>query len=237
MRARRLIAGRFPGESTGELAAVGMPPIPGGSLWRGLKVGLLGGSFNPAHGGHLQISLEAIKRLGLDEVWWLVSPQNPLKSPREMAPLEERLATARDMARHPRIRVSALEDRLGTRHTATTLARLKQALPRTYFVWIIGADNLVQLPSWHRWQAIVDSVPLAIMDRNHYSLKGLNGKLATRYTDNRMSDSALKALALTPPPAWAFVTFPRHPASATELRTRRDRRANRQRHCGANKEE
>jgi len=228
MRARRLIAGRFPGEDEGKTGAAVVAQIPGASLWRGMKIGLLGGSFNPAHAGHLHISLEAMKRLGLDSVWWLLSPQNPLKSTEEMAPLEARLASARELARHPRIRVSALEDRLGTRYTATTLERLTRRLPDTHFIWIMGADNLLQLPQWHRWQAIVDSVPLAVMDRNHYSLKGLTGKMATRYFDNRMSDSALKALATTPPPAWAFVTIPRHPASATELRERCSHRSSRQ---------
>jgi len=219
MRARRLIPGRFAGGGD-DIGSAAIPPLSGGDLWRGLKIGLLGGSFNPAHAGHLHISVEAIKRLGLDRVWWLVSPQNPLKSTEEMAPLKARLASARELAHHPRIRVSALEDRLGTRRTASTLARLRQALPRTYFVWIIGADNLVQLSRWYRWQAIVESVPLAIMDRKHYSLKGLSGRMARRYSDDRMSDGALKSLATTPPPAWAFVTIPRHPASATELRER-----------------
>lgn len=227
MRARRLIPGRFP-DGGNDIASAATPRVPGASLWRGLKIGLLGGSFNPAHSGHLHISLEAMKRLGLDYVWWLVSPQNPLKSTEEMASLKDRLASANEKARHPRIRVSALESRLGTRRTAVTLERLKQALPRVRFVWIIGADNLVQLPRWYRWQAIVESVPLAIMDRNHYSLKSLSGKMATRYSNNRMSDGALKALASTPPPAWAFVTIPRHPASATELRERRTESPSRQ---------
>jgi len=219
IRARRLVPGLLSGRR--DRAPAAFPAIPGGTRWRGLTIGLLGGSFNPAHEGHRAISLEALKRLGLDYVWWLVSPQNPLKSRAEMAPLADRLAGARTAACHPRIRVSALEDQLGTRHTAATLARLKGAVSGAYFVWLMGADNLTQLSRWHRWPAIVEAVPLAIMDRSDYSLRSLNGMMPTRYRDARMPVTALKALARTPPPAWAFVTFPRHPASATAIRAQR----------------
>lgn len=218
IRARRLVPGRFAARGN---AAPALPMVPGAARWRGMKIGLLGGSFNPAHAGHRAISLEALKRLRLDAVWWLVSPQNPLKSHTEMAPLETRLRTARAVADHPRIRVSALEDRLGTRTTAATLARLKRAVPGAHFVWILGADNLVQLPRWHRWPAILETVPLAIMDRNQYSFPGLSGMMPARYRDARMPATALTALATAPPPAWAFVRFPRHPASATAIRAQR----------------
>ena len=119
---------------------------------RPLRVGLLGGSFNPAHAGHRYISLEAMRRLELDQVWWLVSPQNPLKAVEGMAPLAERLAVGAAVARHPRIRVLPLETRLGTRYTADTIRRLA-AWPDHRFVWLMGADNLGQLPRWRHWRA------------------------------------------------------------------------------------
>lgn len=194
------------------------PQLPGMDLWRGQRIGLLGGSFNPAHEGHLHISLEAIKRLNLDHVWWLVSPQNPLKSSKDMAPLQDRLRYARSLVRHPRIHVSDIEQRLGTTYTANTLERLKSLLPHSRLIWLMGADNLQQFPNWKRWTDIVATVPLAVFDRNHYSLRGLTGKMATRFRHSRLSVQAAKALATKTAPAWVFISLRRHPASATEIR-------------------
>ncbi|MEL0144019.1 MAG: nicotinate-nucleotide adenylyltransferase, partial [Alphaproteobacteria bacterium] len=118
------------------------------------RIGLLGGSFNPAHDGHRYISVEALKRLGLDEVWWLVSPQNPLKPESGMAPFAQRLEYARQIVRHPRIRVSAIEAEMGTRYTANTLESLVQLYPAAKFVWLMGADNLVQISAWRDWSKI-----------------------------------------------------------------------------------
>ena len=118
---------------------------------RNRRIGLLGGSFNPAHAGHRYISTEALRRLDLDEVWWLVSPQNPLKSQSGMAPFSQRLSHAASVARHPRIRVSAIEAEMGTRYTADTLAMLVRRFPAARFVWLMGADNLMQIPKWRDW--------------------------------------------------------------------------------------
>ena len=126
-------------------------------------IGLLGGSFNPAHEGHRMISLIALKRLGLDEVWWLVSPQNPLKPVAGMAPFAERLASARAVAGHRRIKVSDIETRLGTHFTRDTLKRLAQRRRQHDFVWLMGADNLVQFPKWEGWQEIFNTVPLQFL--------------------------------------------------------------------------
>ncbi|KGB58979.1 nicotinate-nucleotide adenylyltransferase [Sphingopyxis sp. LC363] len=131
--------------------------------------GLLGGSFNPAHGGHRAISLNAIDALGLDELWWLVSPGNPLKPKAGMAPLPARLGSAQRMARRAPIRATAIEAELGTRYTVDTLKRLVRRYPNRRFIWIMGADNLVQLPQWRDWREIARLMPIAVVARPGYN--------------------------------------------------------------------
>ena len=135
------------------------------------RVGLLGGSFNPAHDGHRHISLEAHKRLQLDEVWWLVSPQNPLKNTDDMPPLETRLETARHVARSSRIRVSDIESNLGTSYTAESVVALKSRFAATRFVWLMGADNLLQLPMWRDWKTLFQSVSHCGFSRDPHILE------------------------------------------------------------------
>jgi nicotinate-nucleotide adenylyltransferase len=132
------------------------------------RIGLLGGSFNPAHKGHRAISLRALDTLGLDEVWWLVSPGNPLKPAKGMAPYPARLASARKLARHAPIRVSAIETRLKTRYTADTLQKLVRLYPRTRFIWLMGSDNLAQFHQWRDWRTIAAKVPIAVIARPGY---------------------------------------------------------------------
>ena len=133
------------------------------------RIGLLGGSFNPAHGGHRAISLAALRALDLDEVWWLVSPGNPLKERvSDMAPFAARFASAVRVARHAPIRVSALERRLGTRYTVDTLARLVRRYPKKRFVWLMGSDNLAQFHRWKDWRRIAREVPIAVIARPGY---------------------------------------------------------------------
>ena len=187
---------------------------------RGLRIGLLGGSFNPAHSGHRHLSIEALRRLDLDRIWWLVSPQNPLKPVAGMAPLEHRLAAAWSVARHPRIIVSDIENRLGTRRTADTLAALTKQHPRTRFVWLMGADNLMQISQWSRWQEIFETVPVAVFARPSYSLHALAGTAARRYRRNRILEGAARTLAVTPPPAWVFCRMRHDPTSASAIRAR-----------------
>lgn len=182
------------------------------------RVGLLGGSFNPAHAGHRHISETALKRLKLDEVWWLVSPQNPLKPVVGMAPFAERLRRAATLARHPRIHVSAIEARLGTQYTADTLAALKRRFPRVHFVWLMGADNLIQLPRWERWSSIFHSMPIAVFARSPYYLRALVGKAAIRFRRYRRRPGSGGCLARMKPPAWMFLHLRLHPASATRIR-------------------
>ncbi|MGE4063726.1 MAG: nicotinate-nucleotide adenylyltransferase [Rhodospirillaceae bacterium] len=177
------------------------------------RVGLLGGSFNPAHDGHRHLSLEALKHLRLDQVWWLVSPQNPLKSSREMGTLNERLARARQIASHPKILATDVERRLGTTRTARTLALLTARYPNIAFVWLMGSDNLVQVRRWWRWTQIFRACRVAVFDRSPYSYKALAGAAARRF--NRIG---LHRFWSRPLPVWTYVAMRRHPASATAIR-------------------
>jgi len=181
---------------------------------------VLGGSFNPAHEGHLHISIEALKRFGLDEVWWLVSPQNPLKSANGMATQSERVAMARMIAAHPRIKVTGMEAEWGTRYTADSLAMMKRRFPASRIVWMMGADNLRQISRWDRWTRIFRSVPVAVFDRSPYSRESMASKAARRFSPWRLT--APGRLAETAPPSWIFMHIKRHPASATEIRRRLD---------------
>ncbi len=185
------------------------------------RIGLLGGSFNPAHEGHRHISLLALELLGLDQVWWLVSPQNPLKPSRDMAPFADRTKQARVVARHPLIRVSEIEASLGTRYTADTLQALTATHRRMRFVWIMGADNLLQVPNWRRWPDIFESVPIAVFDRPTYSLRALQGKAARRFRGARIHPRLARQLASLTPPAWVFLDRARDPRSATAIRGQR----------------
>jgi len=193
----------------------GPRPLPFGDRSR-RRIGLLGGSFNPAHAGHVHISLEAAKALKLHQVWWLVSPQNPLKSTRGMAPLAERLARADTVAAPHRIVVTDLERRLGTQRTALTLAKLQRRYPNTDFVWLMGADNLAQIDGWWRWTRIFYAARVAVFDRSPYSYAALAAKAAQRFARVRTRrPSAIWCRLL---PAWTYVAIRRHPASATALR-------------------
>ncbi len=196
------------------------PQIP----FPGRRVGLLGGSFNPAHRGHRHISVEALKRLNLDAVWWLVSPQNPLKSTDDMDALPKRLKSAQKTADHPRIWVSDLECDLGTQYSADTIARLQRRFPDRQFVWLIGADNLVQMPAWRNWHKIFTSIPVAVFARPNYSHKALAGLAARRYRNARLGERSASLLAATAPPAWVFFQTPLEPISSTAIRFLRDKK-------------
>ncbi len=185
-----------------------------------MRIGLLGGSFNPAHDGHRHVSLLALRALGLDEVWWLVSPQNPLKPEKGMAPLKARLAAAERIARHPRIRVTDLETQFETRYTIDTLQALLRNFPRCRFVWLMGADNLAQISRWRDWQAIFETVPIAVFNRPSYAFSASTG-LASRYYGRAcLPDRLATKLAEMKPPAWVFLKTALNPLSATRLRGR-----------------
>ena len=188
----------------------------------GRRIGLLGGSFNPAHGGHLHISRLALQRLGLDEVWWLVSPQNPLKPVAGMAPFADRLGQAAALAAGDRrIVVSNIEAAIGSTYTADTLKTLRRRFPRARFVWLMGGDNLAQFPYWKQWQDIFRTVPIAVFARPGAGLKPLAGPAAGRFARSRLPVTAARRLALMPPPAWVFFHTRLDPRSATRIRAER----------------
>lgn len=182
------------------------------------RIGLLGGSFNPAHAGHRHISLEALKRLQLDEIWWLVSPQNPLKAHTDMAGYSTRLAKATLVARHPRIRVLDIEAKQALRFTTDTIDYLQRIYVGTRFIWLMGADNLSSFHRWRAWQSIAARIPIAVLDRAPYGLKALHRTFALRYRQQRLPERNAASLADVVAPAWTYLTIPRHPLSATELR-------------------
>jgi len=173
----------------------------------------------------LHISLTALRSLDLDAVWWLVSPQNPLKPAAGMAPFALRLQQARAVAAgHRRIHVSGIEARLGSRYTADTLANLRRRFPKSCFVWLMGGDNLVQIPRWQRWVEIFETVPVAVFARPGSSLRALAGIAARRFAHCRVPATAARRLAELAPPAWAFFHTRLDPRSATRIRAERNRR-------------
>lgn len=187
------------------------------------RIGLLGGSFNPAHAGHLHISRMALRMLGLDEVWWLVSPQNPLKSSDGMGSLDARLQCAAEMARpEPRIVVTDLEADLGTQFTSDTLAGLKYSFPNASFVWLMGADNLLQMHHWKQWPRIFNTVPIAVFGRPGYSYRATSSVVARRFARDRWPRSAAYRLVDAAAPAWVFLKIREHPESATRIRENGD---------------
>lgn len=183
------------------------------------RIGLLGGSFNPAHDGHLYITEKALDLIGLDEVWWLVSPQNPLKPSGDMAPFAERLAVARRLARDRRIVVTDLEVQLGSVFTVDTLSRLKRLSPRTCFVWMMGADNLRQISAWRRWTRIFELMPIVVFNRRGYAYRALASRAARRYGRHRVQPRRARRLPVMKAPAWLYLHIRPHPASASAIRT------------------
>jgi len=182
-----------------------------------MTIGLLGGSFDPAHEGHAHITREALKRFGLDRVWWLVSPGNPLKS-RGPAPLAGRMAQAHTVMQHPKVEVSDIESHLGTRATVDTLAALRRIYPGVRFVWLMGADNLAQFHLWQDWQKVMDTVPVGVLARPGQRISARMSPVARIYARYRISGLASHLLARAGPPAWCFVSVPMVDLSSTAIR-------------------
>ena len=183
-----------------------------------MRIGLLGGSFNPAHEGHRHIIELARRHLGLDQVWLLVSPGNPLKPPRGMAPLPDRLASARGIADGRHVLASTIEAIWGTRYTIDTLRLLLLRFPRARFVWLMGADILLQLPRWRRWLEFVHRIRIAVLPRPGYNYRALASQAARRFAAARRPMRSAGRLNKLAAPAWVFLNVPQHAASATALR-------------------
>lgn len=184
----------------------------------GLRIGLFGGSFNPAHDGHLLASLTALRRLQLDRIWWLVTPGNPLKDNARLPPLAERIRQARDVAGSARIDVTGIEARLRTRYTADTLRALKRRCPGVRFVWIMGSDNLAGFHRWNEWRAIARMMPIAVIDRPGSTHSAMASPAASWLSRWRVPESRAATLARTAPPAWTFLHGRRSSLSSTLLR-------------------
>ena len=186
---------------------------------RNRSIGLLGGSFNPAHAGHVHLSMEAIKRLNLDAVWWLVSPCNPLKQKSDLADYETRLQFARDSTKpYPKIMVSDFERQQGLYYSIDTVAALQQRHPYTRFVWLMGADNLAIFHRWVAWDSLFKRLPIAIFDRAPFSHTALRAPAAKRFAANRLDERDARLLPLLAAPAWSYCYMRRYPVSSTQLR-------------------
>ena len=185
---------------------------------KGMAVGLFGGSFNPPHQGHALVAETALRRLGLDQLWWMVTPGNPLKDHRELAPLAERIRLSEEIAPDPRVRVTAFEKRLGQSYTAKTLERV-QALNRgVHFVWIMGADNLGTFHRWQNWQKIARTFPIAVIDRPGSTLSYLSSRMAKTFDYARIDEEDAMSLPGRRAPTWTFIHGPRSALSSTALR-------------------
>jgi nicotinate-nucleotide adenylyltransferase len=185
---------------------------------RGMVVGLFGGSFNPPHPGHELVAEIAMRRLGLDQLWWMVTPGNPLKTTANLAPLAERLARSQTLARDPRIKVTAFEKKLGESFTANTLAYVKARNPQVHFIWVMGADNLSSFHHWQKWRQIARTFPIAVVDRPGSTLAYLSSKMARTFGYARVDEDDAGVLWQKKAPAWTFIHGPRSPLSSTAIR-------------------
>ena len=183
-----------------------------------MRIGLLGGSFNPAHEAHLEISLAALRRLGLNQVWWLVTAGNPLKDASQLRPLADRVADAQKIARHPRVTVTGFDGATGSNYTIDLLLALKRRFPHVHFVWLMGADNLVGFHRWKAWPEIFGLVPIAVLDRPGYRLKARAARAAQRFAPFYVDESDAAALPLLEPPAWTILSHRLSGLSSTALR-------------------
>jgi len=190
-----------------------------------MRIGLFGGTFDPPHAAHLAASLLAMKRLRLDRVWWLVTPGNPLKDTRHLAPLIERIVAAQALTRHLRIDVSGVEAEIRTRYTYDTLSFLKRRCPGVRFVWVMGADNLRSFYRWQRWRGIAAMMPIAVVDRMGTSLYATAGRAAQALARFRLRETAATTLASRKPPAWVYLHGLKSPLSSTALRALRTQKA------------
>jgi nicotinate-nucleotide adenylyltransferase len=184
----------------------------------GMKVGLFGGSFNPPHAGHVLLAEIALRRLQLDQLWWMVTPGNPLKSTRELKPLSERLAACEQISEDPRIKVTAFEAAHRIRFTLDTLTLVKSRNPDVNFVWLMGADNLKNFHHWQNWHQIALTFPIAVIDRPGSTLSYISSKMAKTFDYARVDEDDAPQLSLMKAPAWTFIHGPRSTLSSSAIR-------------------
>jgi nicotinate-nucleotide adenylyltransferase len=213
---RELPPARRAAAKSGGAGRVVLPPYA-----PGMRIGLFGGTFDPPHAAHRAACLLAMERLNLDRVWWLVTPGNPLKNTRGLAPLAVRVAAARALAHHPRIDVTDLEAKLATTYTHNTIAYLVRRCAGVHFVWIMGADNLRSFHRWQRWRDIAEMVPIAVVDRLGPSLYATASAASHWLARFRLPESAARTLAERKPPAWIYLHGLKSPLSSTALRAAR----------------
>jgi nicotinate-nucleotide adenylyltransferase len=185
---------------------------------KGMRVGLFGGSFNPPHDGHVLVAEMALKRLKLDQVWWMVTPGNPLKSHKELLSLNERIRQSREICKDPKIKVTGFEATYKLSYTAETLDLIARKNRGVNFVWLMGADNLASFHTWQDWRGIAETFPIAVIDRPGSTLSYLSSKMAKTYAHARLDETDASALANLKPPAWTFLHGPRSSLSSTALR-------------------
>ena len=185
---------------------------------RGMVIGLFGGSFNPPHEGHALVAEIAMRRLGLDQLWWMVTPGNPLKSRTELAPLADRIAACENLVTDPRIKITAFEQTLGVSYTANTLAKVKARNPHAHFIWVMGADNLRTFHHWQKWRLIAETFPIAVIDRPGATLAYLSSTMAQAFSHARIDEDDAGVLWKKQAPAWVFIHGPRSTLSSTALR-------------------
>jgi nicotinate-nucleotide adenylyltransferase len=184
----------------------------------GMTVGLFGGSFNPPHAGHVLLAEIALRRLRLDQLWWIVTPGNPLKSARELKPLAERLTACEEIAEGPRIKVTAFEATHRIRYTLDTLTLVKRSNPDVNFIWLMGADNLKNFHRWQNWQQIALTFPIAVIDRPGSTLAYISSKMAKTFDYARVDEDDAPRLGLMKAPAWTFIHGPRSSLSSSAIR-------------------
>lgn len=190
------------------------PPL----IQPGQRIGVMGGTFNPPHDGHALVSRTALRRLGLDQLWWVVTPGNPLKANSGLPPAEERMAWCRELAPDSHMRITSFEEELRTPYTAATIAFLVRRFPGVRFTWIMGADNLASFHRWQNWRQITRMVPIAVVDRPGWRLRALASPAAQWMRRNYRPEERAMTLADAPAPAWTFLTGPLSKSSSTELR-------------------
>lgn len=190
-----------------------LPPLAPGA-----RIGLYGGSFNPPHAAHNLVASQALKRLGLDRVWWLVTPGNPLKDVNGLPPVAERIRLTQGVARHPRFDVTGFEADIGARYSQETIAWLQRRFPQVHFVWIIGGDSLASMHRWRNWRELMGRIPVAVIDRPGQTLAASASVAARSFARARLPESQSRELATATAPAWVLLHGPRSQLSSTAVR-------------------